>query len=371
MAERRRLGGDPPKKKESTSRSAARKVAVVKPTTAAEVEPASPASSYFASGAEKDLHFISCGCTLLDEALGGGWVEGRIVNLVGDRSSGKTLLAIEACANFNRKHPKARIRYGEAEAAFDKAYAGALGMPLSAVDFTEGDSELNTVEDFHRDLMDFVKKRNGSPGLYVLDSLDALSDDAEQKRDLDEGTYGANKAKKMGEIFRRVVRILEESRVTLIVISQIRDKMNVSFGETKTRSGGRALDFYATHIVWLAQIGQLKKTIGGVERPYGVNVRANIKKNKVGMPYRQVDFPILFGYGVDDLTAGVEWLLEVKAEDALEAVGVTKSGYKVRITSLRDKGGDAVREFRERLNAQVRATWKEIEMRFLPKTTKY
>lgn len=366
MTERRKLAvADTAKASPSVSRR------VSKALAAAETPISRAASEYFASGSEKDLEFISSGCVLLDEALGGGWVEGRIVNLVGDRSSGKTLLAIEACANFNRKHPNEKIRYGEAEAAFDKAYAGALGMPLQSVEFTEGDTELNTVEDFYNDIVKFIDSRKGKPGLYVLDSLDALSDEAEQGRELNEGTYGANKAKMMGQIFRRIVRKLEKSRVTLIVISQLRDKINVSFGETKTRSGGRALDFYATHIVWLAQIGRLKKTCGGVERPYGVNVRASVKKNKVGMPYREVDFPILFGYGVDDLTAGVEWLQEVKAEAALEELGVTKAGYKVRISSLRDKGGEPVREFRSRLNALVRQEWKEVEMRFLPKTTKY
>lgn len=367
MAERRKLAVAA--KTATLPASVSRRVS--KALAAAETPISKAASDYFASGSEKDLDFISSGCALLDEALGGGWVEGRIVNLVGDRSSGKTLLAIEACANFNRKHPNDKIRYGEAEAAFDKGYAGALGMPLEMVEFTEGETELNTVEDFYKDILKFIDTRKGRPGLYVLDSLDALSDEAEQGRELNEGTYGANKAKMMGQIFRRIVRKLEKSRVTLIVISQLRDKINVSFGETKTRSGGRALDFYATHIVWLAQIGRLKKTCGGVERPYGVNVRASIKKNKVGMPYREVDFPILFGYGVDDLVAGVEWLIEVKAEHALEELGVTKAGYKVRLTSMRDKGGEPVREFRATLDRIVRREWKEVEQRFLPKCTKY
>lgn len=366
MAERRKLVQQPaPRRSVAPVAEAARAaVSVSGAPTAAGV--------YFASGLAKDLDFISSGCVLLDEALGGGWVEGRIANLVGDRSSGKTLLAIEACANFARKHPtEGKIRYGEAEAAFDKGYAGALGMPLSMVEFTEGDTELNTVEDFYKDIVKFIDARKGKPGLYVLDSLDALSDEAEQGRELNEGTYGANKAKMMGQIFRRIVRKLERSRVSLIVISQLRDKIGVTFGETKTRSGGRALDFYATHIVWLAQVQRLKKTSGGVERPYGVSVRASIKKNKVGMPYREVDFPILFGYGVDDLTAGVEWLIEVKADDALEALGVTKAGYKVRINNMRDKGGQPVVDFRSDLNAHLRRVWSEVEMRFLPKCTKY
>src|SRR5206468_8961680 len=109
-------------------------------------------------------------------------------------------------------------------------------------------------------------------------------DDAEQKREIDDGSYGANKAKKMGELFRRLVADLEEANVLLIVVSQLRDKIGVMFGEKQTRTGGRALDFYASHIVWLAEIGKIKKTIQKVERVIGVNVRARVKKNKVGLP---------------------------------------------------------------------------------------
>jgi RecA/RadA recombinase len=372
-------------------------------------EVAEAASSYFAKMDKVGLTFISAGAALIDCALGGGWVCGRVANIVGDRSAGKTLLAIEACANFHMQFPKALIRYAESEAAFDEEYAEALGMPIDAVVFAKkpkaakkkakaketegerdvdakkfadedevaatGDEPLRTIEDWYEDLKAFTAtvKKTGRPGLYILDSLDALSDDAEQGREIDDGSYGTQKAKKLGELFRRIVADLESANVLLIVISQLRDKIGVTFGEKQTRTGGRALDFYASHIVWLAQLSKMKKTIGGVERTIGVEVRLNVKKNKVGLPFRVVDYPVLFGYGVDDLTANVEWLISAKREALLaqEPIGMSKAGYATRINAVRNRGGEDVREVRAALNKLVKREWEKVEQSFLPKSRKY
>jgi protein RecA len=319
------------------------------------------------------LKFVSAGSAVMNAVLGGGWVLGRVANIVGDRSSGKTLLAIEACANFHMTYPQGAIRYAESESAFDESYAEALGMPTSVVDFGH-DKPMRTVEDWYNDVVDFLDARlkDGKPGLYILDSFDALSDDAEMGREIDKGSFGAQKAKKSGELFRKLVDRIEKLDVLLIVVSQIRDKLNVTFGETKTRSGGKALDFYASHIIWLAEIGKLKKTIGGVERIIGVNVKVNCKKNKVGLPFRQCAYPIIFGYGIDDLTANVEWLLEVGRDELLrDEVGMSKAGYKVRIANLRDKGGPETKEIRNKLNELVKREWQTIEQGFLPSSRKY
>lgn len=331
------------------------------------IETPKETTNYFASGTEKNLKFVSTGCALLDEVLGGGYVLGRVVNLVGDKSTGKTLLAIEASANFLKRYPKGIVRYAEAEAAFDNDYAAALGLPVERVEFAD---TIFTVEDFFEDLEKMLDTLKDKPCLYILDSLDALSDRAELERDIDAGTYGGNKPKQIGQLFRRLVQKLEHSNVLLIVISQIRDKIGVTFGETKTRSGGRALDFYATHIIWLSEVEKLKKVIDKVERVIGIKVRANCKKNKVGLPFRQCDFPLLFGYGVDDLTANVEWLLTV-APEKLTPMGLSKDGYKVRVGNIRNKGGTEVQEFRGTLAKLVSDEWKRVEIAFLPKCRKY
>lgn len=332
-----------------------------------------PLPSYFASGSTKtNINWTSSGCSAFDEALGGGWALGRVANIVGDKSAGKTLLAMEACANFARDYPTGWIRYAETEAAFDPEYAGALGIPMDRVMLNPTGAPMRTVESIFEDMVACLDRFKDQPGLYIVDSLDAISDEAEEKREFDEGSYGGTKPKQIGKMFRLLVERFHAQKVLLVIISQLRDKIGVvGFGETKTRSGGRALDFYASHIVWLAEIGKIKRTIGGVDRVVGVNVRAKIKKNKVGLAFREVDYPILFGYGIDDLTAGVEWLLENKRETCLAELDVSKAGYKTKITAMRNRGGPEVTSFRDRLKVVVRREWAAIETSFLPKAKKY
>jgi recombination protein RecA len=336
------------------------------------------AASYFATVGDKgDLVFFSSGCAGMDAALGGGWPLGRVSNIVGDRSSGKTLLATEGTANFAQAFEDGGIFYRESEAAFDQSYAGALGMPLDRISFSGKDFgkskpwKFETVEDFYNDVNQVLDELKDRPGLYICDSLDALSADAEMGREIDQASFGGDKAKKMGELFRKLVRRIEQQKMHLMVISQLRDKIGVQFGETKTRTGGRALDFYASHIVWLAEIGKIKRTVDKVDRVTGVNVRARVKKNKVGLAHREFDYPILFGYGIDDLTACVEWLIDVGRDERLAELDLSKAGYAVSIRNIRDKGGERARELRRRLRAIVFEEWQAIETKFLPRASKY
>ena len=318
---------------------------------------------------EKGVDFISSGCTGLDLALGGGWARGRIANIVGDKSTGKTLLCIEACANFVRKHPKGKIYYREAEAAFDEKYAAALGMPVGSIDF--GDP-LETVEDLFEDIERVLAKLKG-PGLYICDSLDALTDRAEMKRDLDEGSYGANKAKQLSQTFRRLVRKMERKDLTLIIVSQVRDKIGAMFGRKTTRSGGKALDFYASQVVYLAHLGTEYKTMRGTKRATGVNVRAKLDKNKVSLPFREFDFSILFGYGIDDMRASVAYLKQIKGlKDAGISSSVNPKDYAEDWMRRRDKGEKV--EYRAklaRINEALVDAWFEMERALVPKSSKY
>src|SRR5678815_1927156 len=170
-----------------------------------------PGGDYFPERRKK-IKFVQSGCSVLDCVVGYGWPLGRVVNIVGDRSTGKTLLAIEACANFARDYPKGKIWYREAEAAFDVDYAESVGLPAKRVDFgPEGiDTQWDTIEDIFEDL-DEVLKTN-TEGLYVIDSLDALSSRAELKRKLEDGTFGLDKQKILAGLFRKYIRRVKKTK---------------------------------------------------------------------------------------------------------------------------------------------------------------
>jgi protein RecA len=304
------------------------------------------------------IQFISSGCTILDCVLGGGWALGRVCNLVGDRSTAKTALATEAVINFIRQFPDGSAFYRETEAAFDKGYAQSMGMPLDKVDFGNDEEPLLTVEAFARDLDAFIERQTKAdkPGIYVLDSLDALSDEAEMEREVGEGTYGMQKAKALSILFRKTARKLERTNILLLVVSQVRENIGVSFGEKYKRSGGKALDFYSSQVIWLAHIKTLSRTINKVERPFGVIIKAKTKKNKVAMPFRECQFPFIFNYGTEDLQASIDWLKSTGRVIELDVNKLTDEEYRAE---------------QARLALLVKDTWAEIEAKFAPVRSKY
>lgn len=319
---------------------------------------------YFADPDAKNVDFIPSGSALLDCVLGGGWAIGRMANVIGDKSTGKTLLAMEAMANFIEVYPDGVPIYAEIESAFDPQYAAALGIPVDKIHFKSG---IFTVEDWFRDLDDILdqidnsKDDNPPPVLYVLDSLDALSDEAELNEDVGKGTYGTAKAKLLSKLFRQLNQRLASRRFCVLIVSQVRDNITATFGRKTTRSGGRAMDFYASQVLYLAHIKTHKKTKQKVERPVGVRIRAKCDKNKVGLPFRECEFDINFGYGVDDLKANVEWLKEVEALDRL-----TNESAERYLKSLEKLEDDQYFEEVQRVQQLVTDMWKEIELRFVP-----
>jgi RecA/RadA recombinase len=258
-----------------------------------------------------ELKFIHSGASMLNMMLTGhpllGWPLGRISNIIGDKSTGKTLLAIEAATLFLENPPKGItdpvVVYHETEAAFDVGYAEMLGMPVDRVEFEDAD----TVEEFHELVMKKCNEsKRGRGYFYVLDSLDSLSSQAEMDRDVgDDKTYKTEKQRAMGEMFRKQVREMQAANLHLMIISQIRENItSIPFAPKWRRSGGKALDFYASHVIWLAEVAKHKTR----DWVYGIGVRAKCTKNKVARPYRQVDFPIIFEYGLDDITAMFNFL---------------------------------------------------------------
>jgi len=323
-----------------------------------------PRQSYFT---RQDKHtFVSSGSVLLDCVLGGGFAVGRIANIIGDKSSGKTLLSVEAAANFRRAYPEGRIWYNETEAAFDEDYAKALGMPIESIEF---ERDCVTVEDVFEHLSNAIKgsTETNEPGLYIVDSLDALSDRAEMDRGISDGTYGAQKAKKLSEIFRRLTKPLFDANILLIIISQVRSNLTPAFGARATiRSGGRALDFYASQVIYLAQLKRYGRTVNKVKRPTGIQVRVKCDKNKVGLPFRECDLDIMFGYGIDDMTSCVAWLDSVGALDRVSDKGVT-----ALMREIKSMDDDTYFDLLDKVRDVTKTVWYEIETSFLPTRRKY
>jgi RecA/RadA recombinase len=377
--------------------------------------------NYFTN--EKSLDFIPSGCQLLDLILGGGWAVGRVSNVVGDESTGKSLVASEACANAIKTFPKGRIFYHEVESAYDKQYGEMLGMPVDKMTFVrEKINDYDTVEGYFNYLeREVIRKFKGEPSLYILDSQDFLTDNAEKKRNIEDGTYAQEKNKLLNSLYRQHVRNLEKCKVHLMIISQTREKIGVTFGRKWKVTGEGALKFAASQRIQLAELGKIKKTVRGVESSYGIKIKANCFKNKVGVAYRTCEFPLYFGFGMDTNEASLNWLKGVNGLDGIIDVGYSYKDIenldKETLNELANKHLKQIlhpealleRELREflceewKLNSRIKKrgggqniaetakklreegdkelekkiakrtveVWNEIETEFLPKRSKY
>jgi recombination protein RecA len=341
----------------------------------------------------KEITYLSTGCTLLNCIIGGargGWPFGRIVNIVGDKSTGKTLLAEEAIANLQLSYPEAKAYYREAESAFDESYAKSLGVNTDKVDFGPqgSDTHWQTIEAVIDDLRRILDKfdaevarrvkalkelkvnkkktlRDLEPGvlasmppcLYIVDSLDALSSETELKRDIHEGSYNLTKQKLLGELFRTEVGRIKRAKMCMIIISQIRDRIGAMIRGVKyTRAGGRALDFYASVVIFLADLGKVYETNKGIKRPVAIRVKAKASKNKVTMPFRECVFELRFGYGIDDEYACLDYLKEVARLGDMKLEKIPDNLKKIDIPKLK---------------TTTIKVFGEIEGMFLPAKGKY
>lgn len=248
----------------------------------------------------------------------GAFSLGKIVNLIGDSHSGKTLFALTIfaeCAVLPR-FDDFRFIYDDVEAAneFDIAYL--FGNKVNKR--IEQNIRSKTIEDHNDHLARLLAEE--VPFIYVLDSFDGLTSEAAIEKDTEnrksrekgnqvKGSYGDGKPKKASEMFSQRTQDLHDSNSFLLIVSQTRD--NIGFGSMftpKTRSGGKALKFYSCHEIWLACQKKEKKG----KRTYVTNVKAKITKNKLTGRHGEAEFPILFDYGVDNLTSCIKFLIEEK-----------------------------------------------------------
>ena len=277
------------------------------------------------------VEFISTGITTLNLALSnkgkdGGWARGRIVNVIGDGSSGKTLLALEFAtqAFFYLKNIKSEL-YPQVKKLFIVVnnVEGVMDFPLETMYGSEFVSAIEwiqtpTIEGFGRDYgRRVIEIKEGECLIYILDSFDALTSEggmerfetAARKDKSEEGAYGTEKAKYgSASFFNNICGLTKGKDATLFIVSQVRANIGVTFGKKYTRAGGKALDFYTHQCCWLAEIEKLKKTVLGESRAYGIRVRAKIERNKTAKPFREAEFTILFDYGADNIGSNLSWL---------------------------------------------------------------
>jgi RecA/RadA recombinase len=247
---------------------------------------------------------IPTGSTLLNLLLSdnpyGGYKEGSIVNIVGDSSAGKTFLLWTLFAEVVKQGLGFHLYYDEPEQAFNINIATLFNLKEEV----SRDLTSVTVEDFHNYLSKAIG--TGNKFIYGLDSFDSVSSEAEMGRDISAGSYKTEKPRLLSEILRRSVSGLKQTKGLLVVISQTREAIGVTFGSKKTRSGGKALKFYSTQELWLAVKGHIKRK----DHDVGVQVIAKTGKNKLTGRLGKVSFPILWDYGVDDTASMIDWMVE-------------------------------------------------------------
>lgn len=290
-----------------------------------------------------DVDTIPSGSILLDEALGvGGYPKGRIIEIYGPESSGKTTLALHAIAECQKKGGIAA--FIDAEHALDPTYAKNLGVNIDDLWISQPDNGEQALEITERLV------RSGAIDIIVVDSVAALTPQAEIEGDMGDSHVGLQ-ARLMSQALRKLTGILAKSNTTIIFINQIRMKIGVMFGNPETTTGGNALKFYASVRMDVRRIESIGKN---QDELTGNRVRVKIVKNKVAPPFKKCEIDLMFGTGISKLGSLLDAAIKC---NLIEKAGAWYSYKGEKIGQGRDKTLEYLQnnvDFQNELDTEVR-----------------
>jgi recombination protein RecA len=296
----------------------------------------------------RDIEAISSGSIGLDIALGiGGFPKGRIVEIYGPESSGKTTLTLEVIAACQRMGGTAA--FIDAEHALDTVYAQQIGVNINELLISQPDTGEQGLE-----ITDMLV-RSGAVDIIVVDSVAALTPKAEIEGEMGDSHMGLQ-ARLMSQALRKLTANIKKSNTLVIFINQIRMKIGVMFGNPETTTGGNALKFYASVRLDIRRTGSVKKG----EEILGSETRVKVVKNKVAPPFKQAGFDILYGEGISREGE----LIDLGSEN--EIIEKSGSWYSYQGTRI-GQGKDNVRQYLKDNPAVAQEIEKTIREKLLPK----